>query len=46
MSFTVKNHTSSGPQTMQLTTQTPGTVNVNLRADANWIQLSSIKSTL
>jgi hypothetical protein len=46
MSFTVKNHTSSGPQTMQLNTQTPGTVNVNLRADANWIQLSSIKGTL
>jgi hypothetical protein len=45
MSFTIKNRTSSGPQTMQFTTQTPGTVGFKLRADANWILLSSIAGT-
>jgi hypothetical protein len=46
VSFTIKNRANPGGQAMQLTTQTAGTVSYKLRADANWIQLSSNTGTV
>lgn len=46
LQFTVTNQQASGPQTVTLTTQSPGQITYKLRADAPWIQLSSITGTL
>ncbi|HEV3334038.1 MAG TPA: hypothetical protein VG096_23790 [Bryobacteraceae bacterium] len=45
LQFTVTNLQASSPQTVTLTTQSPGQVTFKLRADAPWIQLSAITGT-
>ncbi|PWU12763.1 MAG: hypothetical protein C5B51_00080 [Terriglobia bacterium] len=44
--FTVVNQKASAPQTISLTTQSLGQVDFKLRADAPWIQLSSVNGTV
>jgi hypothetical protein len=44
--FTVTNHTAPAAQKVQLTTQTPGQVNYQLRADAPWITLGANTGTI
>jgi hypothetical protein len=44
--FTVLNRVQPPGQQVQLTTQSPGQVTYKLRADATWIQISSITGTV
>jgi len=46
LQFTVTNQKASDPQTVTLTTLSPGTVTYKLRADAPWILLSTTTGTL
>ena len=46
ITFTVANHAAPAAQSVQLTTQTTGTVSYKLRADASWIQISNITGTV
>jgi lysyl endopeptidase len=46
LQFTVTNQTTPSPQTVTLTTQSPGSVTYKLRADAPWIQLSATTGTI
>ena len=46
LQFTVTNQKASSPQTVTLTTLSPGQVTYKLRADAPWIQLSNTTGTL
>ena len=46
LKFTVTNGVASGGQVVKLTTQSTGQITYKLRADAPWIQLSSITGTI
>jgi hypothetical protein len=42
LAFTIANHTAPAGQTVKLTSQSSGQVSYRLRADANWIRISSL----
>lgn len=44
--FTITNHAAPAAQKVQLTTQTPGQVSYQLRADAPWITLGATTGTI
>ena len=46
ISFSIKNRVAPAGQTVQLTTQSTGQTTYKVRADASWIQLSSINGTV
>ncbi len=46
LQFTVTNQKASDPQTVTLTTDSPGQITYKLRADAPWIQLSATTGTI
>ena len=46
LQFVVSNQQASGPQTVTLTTKSPGQITFKLRADAPWIQLSTLTGTV
>jgi hypothetical protein len=46
VTFTVSNHATPPGQTVRLTTQSTGTIAYKLRADASWLQISTVSGTL
>ena len=46
LQFAVANHAAATSQTVRLTTQSAGQVTYKLRADASWLQVSSVTGTL
>ena len=46
LSFTVANHATPAGQTVRLTTQSSGTIAYKLRADATWLQVSTVTGNL